>query len=83
MSMRINSLFEHDAQMKRQAEGDNQSIMPSTIFEEAAPEVQEVPAPKSNSGKSEKGRHRASIACASCRDRRIRVRGPILSPEHG
>jgi hypothetical protein len=83
MSMRINSLFKHDAQMKFQAEGDNQNIMPSTIFEEEAPEAQEVPAPKSNSGKSEKGRHRAGIACASCRDRRIKVRGPTLSIEHG
>lgn len=71
MSMRINSLFEHDASMKRQAEVSANN-MPSTIYESGGgADVQEVAPPKST--KSEKGRHRASIACAACRDRRIRV----------
>lgn len=84
MSMRINSLFEHDASMKRQAEESSiHNSMPGTIFESAAGgsgsggDVQEIPAPKGSASakneKGEKGRHRASIACASCRDRRIRV----------
>ena len=90
MSMRINSLFEHDASMKRQAEASenanlqNQNNMPSTIFEGSVPEVQQVSLAKqnssssgsngnSNSSKPATQRHRASIACASCRDRRIRV----------
>lgn len=80
--MRINSLFEHDATMKRQAEADN-SIIALKTGSESAPngsiEVQQMNPPKQSAGnssketKGEKGRHRASIACASCRDRRIRV----------
>lgn len=92
--MRINSLFEHDASMRRQVEGssvntsnnnNNNNAMPGTIYEDVATgsgsgsvsvgDVQEIPAPKGagKNEKGEKGRHRASIACASCRDRRIRV----------
>ena len=38
-------------------------------------DVNDVPAQTKPAGKEkgEKGRHRASIACASCRDKRIRV----------
>ncbi|KAH8651824.1 fungal-specific transcription factor domain-containing protein [Tricladium varicosporioides] len=51
--------------------------MTSTIFEGTIPETQHVSPPKqpnshSNSSKPAAQRHRASIACASCRDRRIR-----------
>jgi len=67
--------------MKRQAEESSiNESMPGAIFESAAggsgsvSDVQEIPVPRaSKSKKGEKGRHRASIACASCRDRRIRV----------
>jgi hypothetical protein len=79
MSMRINSLFEHDASMKRVVEESSLSNsaaknMPSTIYE-SAPETQEQARKEktTKSEKGEKGRHRASIACAACRDRRIRV----------
>lgn len=76
--MRINSLFEHDASMKRQAE-ESSNNMPGTVFDSTGPEVQEIPPPKGGKNeKGEKGRHRASIACASCRDRRIRVSGILL-----
>jgi hypothetical protein len=68
MSMRINSLFEHDALMKRQAE-ESPNIMPGTVYERDG--GVDLDPPKSTKG--EKGRHRASIACAACRDRRIRV----------
>lgn len=82
--MRINSLFEHDASMKRQAE-QSTNHMPGTIYESSGSgggggggggdvDIQEV-APSKKAEKGEKGRHRASIACASCRDRRIRVCG--------
>ena len=84
MSMRINSLFEHDASMKRQAEEVENQNMASSMFENSAPEAQQQQASSSStqnksnlnsgSGSSKSAtRHRASIACASCRDRRIRV----------
>jgi len=83
--MRINSLFEHDASMKRQVEEGENSLNITTsnkMFEQTGMEAQEAPRPKQRTAstnkketveKSEKGRHRASIACAACRDRRIRV----------
>lgn len=90
--MRINNLFEHDASMKRQAEeAENQSQnMASAVFESAAaPEPQQDASltaqgkgnanAASASSKLAATRHRASIACASCRDRRIRVSS--LSPK--
>jgi hypothetical protein len=83
--MRINSLFEHDDLMKRQAEQNDNTAPVATMtsstsnFENSMAE-QQVSPPKqnssgsnSNSGKPAAQRHRASIACASCRDRRIRV----------
>jgi hypothetical protein len=94
--MRINSLFEHDASMKRQAEATenadtrNQSTMSTTIYEDSVADVLQVspakpaasnsnPNGNSNSSKPATQRHRASIACASCRDRRIRVSGLVLN----
>lgn len=85
MSMLINSLFEHDASMKRQAEEAENQNMASSMFESSAPEAQQEPASSSSSTQNKSNlnsgsgssksatRHRASIACASCRDRRIRV----------
>ena len=84
MSMRINSLFEHDASMKRQAEEAENQNMATSLFEGPIPEAQQEqdlvpssttqPKPNSGSGSAKSAtRHRASIACASCRDRRIRV----------
>ena len=80
MSMRINSLFEHDASMKRQAENAGNVMTSSTSFVNTMPEVQErspsdhsASTSNKNSTKPAAARHRASIACASCRDRRIRV----------
>lgn len=88
--MRINNLFEHDASMKRQAEATenadarNQSTMSTTIYEDSVSDVLQVspakqaaPNSNSNSSKPATQRHRASIACASCRDRRIRVSGLV------
>jgi len=54
------------------------NAMPSTMTtstEMFLNDVNDVPAPTKPAAKEkgEKGRHRASIACASCRDRRIRV----------
>ena len=85
MSMRINSLFEHDASMKRQAENAGNSMTSSNSFINTMPEVQQtspsdhsVTTSNKNSTKPAAARHRASIACASCRDRRIRVCGQTL-----
>jgi len=88
MSMRINSLFEHDASMKRLETYSvghlTDSTMPSTttasnnmFLHEASDSA--APMKPAAKEKGEKGRHRASIACASCRDRRIRV--CILDPD--
>lgn len=87
MSMRINSLFEHDASMKRHAEEAENQNMAANMFENSVPEEQEQEQePTSSSAQSKANstsgtlssksatRHRASIACVSCRDRRIRVR---------
>ena len=89
MSMRINSLFEHDASMKRHAEEAENQCMAPNMFENSVPEDQQEqdqePEPASSSAQSKANstlgalpsksatRHRASIACVSCRDRRIRV----------
>jgi hypothetical protein len=85
MSMRINSLFEHDASMKRQAEEAENQTMAASMFEGSLPEAQQEQEQASSSAQSKTTsnsgagpsksatRHRASIACASCRDRRIRV----------
>jgi hypothetical protein len=80
MSMGINSLFKHDASMKRQAENAGNIVMSSNSFINTMPEVQQtspsdhsVTMSNKNSTKPAAARHRASIACASCRDRRIRV----------
>ena len=90
MSMRINSLFEHDASMKRQAEEAENQNMAANMFENSAPEAQQdqerassLVQRKANSssgvGSSKSAtRHRASIACVSCRDRRIRVSLKLL-----
>jgi hypothetical protein len=92
MSMRINSLFEHDASMKRQIEEREKSqamTSSNNLFEQPVVELPEAPRPKQRTAstnkketgeKSEKGRHRASIACAACRDRRIRVSPGIQLP---
>jgi hypothetical protein len=85
MSMRINSLFEHDASMKRQAENAGNVMTSSNSFINTMAEVQHpspsdhsVSTSNKNSTKPAAARHRASIACASCRDRRIRVCGQSL-----
>ena len=74
--MRINSLFEHDASMKRQAEMAESNMNGNGTFEDI-PEHETVSQSKTasqgSSSKPPAQRHRASIACASCRDRRIRV----------
>jgi hypothetical protein len=43
------------------------------LAEEAKDNVNAEPTTLSNAKKHPKARHRASVACASCRDRRIRV----------
>jgi len=90
MSMRINSLFEHDDLMKRQAEQNDNTAPVATMtssnsnFENSMAEQQgsqtKQSSSNSNSGKPATQRHRASIACASCRDRRIRVSDRFEEP---
>lgn len=43
------------------------------LASEAKDKVGSEPSAASNAKKQAKTRHRASVACASCRDRRIRV----------
>ena len=88
--MRINSLFEHDASMKRQAEEAENQNMAANMFENSVPEAQQDREQTSSSAQSKANstsgagssksatRHRASIACAACRDRRIRVSLKLL-----
>lgn len=94
MSMRINNLFEHDDLMKRQAENAEQNINHTNMSTTASgsgntknfDSIPEDEAVTKSSGKSNGNtktpaqRHRASIACASCRDRRIRVCALPLIP---
>jgi len=89
--MRINNLFEHDDLMKRHSENaennSNHINMTSATTGsgsnnnfDSIPEDEPVIKSASKAGGSSKApaqRHRASIACASCRDRRIRVSRPV------
>jgi hypothetical protein len=81
MSMRINGFFEHDTNMKKQAESaDNPATNASEFggsgsgLQQISPSEQTASNSKTSSSNAAANRHRASIACASCRDRRIRVR---------
>jgi hypothetical protein len=81
MSMRINNLFEHDASMKRHVESameqnNSNNMSGNSAFDdipEDEPLAQTTKNTSVSSSKPAAQRHRASIACASCRDRRIRV----------
>jgi hypothetical protein len=49
------------------------SVTSTELAAEAKDKVNSEPVAVSNSKKQSKQRHRASVACTSCRDRRIRV----------
>ena len=73
---KINSLFEHDAAMRYQAE--NSTLQPCNFANQALEQQTGLAEPWGSNMNTTKLRHRASVACASCRDRRIRVSISIL-----
>jgi hypothetical protein len=69
---KINSLFEHEAAMRRQVENSTHqpTNLPNQTFERQTGPAESL---GSTANTVKPTRHRASVACASCRDRRIRV----------